>query len=189
MTAVVGLVFAAGASGLAIAKTKVVHWSPFASDGSLRAGLVATRKFGGDCWTGSDVVHRGYRCAAGNFIYDPCFSDPKRDDAVVCMEDPFTTHVVRLRVSGDMNNSDSARAGVVWAVRLASGLKCTFAGGATSADSAGRRLNYFCRHSHAALWGNPIRSGATWHIRMTSSSSAGPERLVAIRTAYIGRSS
>jgi hypothetical protein len=81
----------------------------------------------------------------------------------------------------------------VWALRLASGLKLSFlAGGASNADAAGRRLNYVCCRSRAVLWGNPIRRGSTWHIRLTRSSNPfvdrpGPERLVAIRTAYIGR--
>jgi hypothetical protein len=173
---------------LAEAKTRVVHWSPVASDGTLRSGLIATPKYGGDCWTGSFVLHRGYRCAARNLIYDPCFTDPTRDDAVLCVGDPFTDHVIRLRVSGDMENSYSAKPGVVWAVRLAGGLRCTFfAGGATNVDVAGRRLNYGCRDARSALWGNPIRQGSTWRIRLTHSFEPGPERLVAIRTAYIGR--
>jgi len=170
------------------AKTRVIHWSPTNGEGALRTGLVATPKFGGDCWTGSFVLHRGYRCAAGNFLYDPCFSDPTRDDAVLCVGSPFEHRVIRLRVSGRMNRSFSARIGVVWAVRLANGLECTFfAGGATNADREGRRLNYGCRNSSSVLWGNPIRQGRTWHIRLTHSSQPGPERLVVIRTAFIGR--
>jgi hypothetical protein len=175
------------AATLAATRTRVVQWSPFATDGGLRSGLISTPKFGGDCWTGSFVLHRGYRCVAGNRIYDPCFSDPMRDDAVVCVPDPFTSHVIRLRVSGDMNDSYSAPPGVAWALRLAGGLKCSFiAGGATNADSAGRRLNYFCSNSRSVLWGNPIRRGSTWRIRLTRSSEPGAERLVAIRVAYIG---
>jgi hypothetical protein len=173
-------------AALADAKTRVVHWSPFTADGALRAGLIATPRYGGDCWTGSFVLHTGFRCAAANFIYDPCFTDPSRDDAVLCVGDPFSNHAVRLRVSGEMNDAYSAKPAIVWAVRLASGLRCTFfAGGATGADKGGRRLNYGCRNSNAVLWGNPIRKGATWHIRLTHSAGPGPERLVAIRTAYI----
>jgi hypothetical protein len=178
------LMSATGAS--AQAKTTVVHWSPFAGDGSLRSGLIATPKYGGDCWTGSFVLHRGYRCTAGHFIYDPCFADPMHDDAVLCVGDPFRSHVIRLRVSGALNDGYSARPGVAWALRLANGLRCTFfAGGATDADRAGRRLNYGCEHSHVALWGNPVRAASTWQIRLTSTFARAPERLVAIRTAYI----
>src|SRR4051794_28649382 len=92
---------------LATAKTRVVRWSPFNAVGGLRSGLVATPKFGGDCWTGSFVLHGGYRCAAGHYLYDPCFSDPTRDDAVLCVGDPFTRHVIRLRVSDRMDNDGS----------------------------------------------------------------------------------
>jgi hypothetical protein len=99
------------AATLAATNTRVVQWSPFAADGGLRSGLIATPKYGGGCWTGSVVLHRGYRCVAGNRIYDPCFSDPTPDDVVVCVPELFASHVVRLRVSGDMNNNYSARPG------------------------------------------------------------------------------
>jgi hypothetical protein len=109
---------------------------------------------------------------------------------VVCAREPFSTHVIRLRTDR-MNGSYSAREGTVWAIRLASGLKCSFLQGASNADDAGRRLNYACNGSRSVLWGNPIRRGSTWHIRLTRAANPyterpGPERLVAIRTAYIG---
>lgn len=175
------------AATAADARTRVVRWSPFTEDGSLRAGLVATPRFGGDCWTGSFVVDGGYRCAAGDRLHDPCFADPVRKDVVVCVSSPFDRGVVRLRVSGSMDDQSSAGPDVAWGLRLASGLRCTFlAGGATGADSGGRRLNYLCRGSSAVLWGNPIRRGETWRIRSTRSMSPAGQRLVDIRTAYIG---
>jgi hypothetical protein len=107
---------------------------------------------------------------------------------VLCVRDPFSRGVVRLRIDGSLDRSGSAPATVVWAVRLASGQRCTFfAGGATSADSAGRRANYGCSGRRTILWGNPIRRSRTWRIRLSHSFSPGPERVVAIRTAYIGR--
>jgi len=180
------LVFGA-MSAPAAGATHVVRWSPFVGDG-LRPGLVATPGFGGDCFTGSFAVHNAYRCIDGNFLRDPCFADPTRDDAVLCVRDPFSRGVVRLRVSGSLDRSGSAPATLVWAVRLATGQRCTFfAGGATSADSAGRRANFGCSGRRTILWGNPIRRSSTWRIRLSHSFSPGPERLVAIRTAYIGR--
>jgi hypothetical protein len=167
--------------------TRVVTWSPFV-EGALRPGLVATPAFGGDCFTGSFAVHNAYRCIDGHFLRDPCFADPMRDDAVLCVGNPFARGVVRLRVSGDLDRSGSAPASLVWALRLASGQRCTFfAGGATSGDAAGRRANYGCSGRQTVLWGNPIRRGATWRIRLSHSFTPGPERLAAIRTAYIGR--
>src|SRR3954466_12445669 len=97
--------------------TRVVRWSPFV-DGALRPGLVATPGFGGDCFTGSFAVHNAYRCIDGNFLRDPCFADATRDDAVLCVRDPFSRGVVRLRVSGRLDRSGSAPATLVWAVRL-----------------------------------------------------------------------
>ena len=53
------------------------------------------------------------------------------------------------------------------AVRLASGQRCTFfAGGATSADPAGRRANYGCSGRRTVLWGNPQRGPGTWRINL-----------------------
>ena len=93
----------------------------------------------------------------------------------------------RLRVSGNLDRSGSAPVSLVWAVRLANGQRCTyFAGGATSADAAGRRANYGCSGRQTVLWGNPIRRSGTWRIRLSHSFTPGPERLAAIRTAYIG---
>ena len=189
LIAVLGLAFAAAPCQ---ARTRVVHWSPFSDTRvALRPGLIATPKYGGDCWTGSFVVHGAHRCMAGNYIYDPCFADPTYEDTVVCARDPFSMHVIRLRTDR-VSGSHSARRGAVWAIRLASGLKCSFLQGASNVDNAGRRLNYACYGSRAVLWGNPIRQGPTWHIRLTRAAAdpfsqrPGPERLVAIRTAYIG---
>ena len=50
LVAVLGLIAAAPSQ----AQTRVVHWSPFSDAGdALRPGLVATPRYGGDCWTGS----------------------------------------------------------------------------------------------------------------------------------------
>jgi hypothetical protein len=178
--------FLAGSAG-ASGKTAVIHWSPFDADGSLRAGVGASPAFGGDCYTGSFAVHGAYRCSAGNRLRDPCFTDPNRDDAVLCIASPFSHVGTRLRVTGALNNDGSAHRSVVWAVRLATGQRCTlFAGGATNADAEGRRLNYGCSGRATWLWGNPIRNGGTWHIRSSHSFDPGQERLAAIATAYIG---
>jgi hypothetical protein len=170
------------------AKTTVIRWSPFDADGTLRAGLAATPAFGGDCFTGSFVVNGAYRCIAGHLLRDPCFPDPTVTTRVLCVRDPFTRGVVRLRVTGHLDNGFNTGPGVAWALRLAGGQRCSaFAGGATSADSAGRRANYACSGRMTVLWGNPIRRSGTWRIRLSHSFTPGPERLVAIRTAYIGR--
>src|SRR4051795_4437793 len=127
-------VMAAPASGA----TQVVRWSPFI-DGALRPGLVATPAFGGDCFTGSFAVHQAYRCIDGHFLRDPCFADPTRDDAVLCVRDALSRGVVRLRVSGNLDRSGSAPSSLVWAVRL-NGQRCTFfAGGATRTPPGGAR--------------------------------------------------
>ncbi|HVP03808.1 MAG TPA: hypothetical protein VMT10_14655 [Solirubrobacteraceae bacterium] len=173
------------AAAPAPAKTQIVHWSPFLADGGVRRAIAVTPRYHGDCWEGSFVAHRGYRCIAGNLIYDPCFADPLRDRTVVCAADPWARGVVRLRVSGRFANDFSAPAGTVWALRLADGARCSLqAGGTHEVDSAGRGSNYYCRHSDIVLWGNPTRTG-TWTIRLSHSPFPGPEKVARIRTAYI----
>ena len=90
-------------------------------------------------------------------------------------------------MSGHLDRPGSAPRTLVWAVRLASGQRCSFfAGGATGADGAGRPAHYGCSGGQTILWGNPIRTGRTWRIRLSHSFAPGPERLAAIQTAYIG---
>jgi len=175
-----------GGSGIRRHAGRAVR-APFVG-GALRPGLVATPAFGGDCFTGSFAVHDAYRCIDGNVLRDPCFADPTRDDAVLWVRDPFSRGVVRLRVSGNLDRSGSAPSSLVgrcgW--RTASGALSS-PGGATSADSAGRRANYGWSGRQTILWGNPIRRGPTWRIRLSHSFTPSRERLAAIRTAYIGR--
>jgi hypothetical protein len=169
------------------AATKISQWSPFAADGSLRAGLSAAPGYGGECFTGTFVVHNAFRCLQGNRLRDPCFADPSREDAVVCVPSPFARIVVRLRFNGSLPSDSSARLGALWALRLANGQRCTFLQGATTVDGAGRRANFACSGRRTVLWGNPNRTSKTWRIRLSHSYAPGPQPLVVVREAFIGR--
>src|SRR5215831_8642310 len=67
---------ASGAPPSAVPATQVITFRPAVPTGKRRSG---------DCWTESIAVDRpeAWRCAAGNAIYDPCFTVADLPNAVV----------------------------------------------------------------------------------------------------------
>lgn len=171
------------------AATHEVTYSPFAPGGALRTGLRATPAYGGSCTTGSFVVPGDavFRCFAGNLISDPCYRDAAQSNAaravVVCVGDPWTRKVVRLRVRGKLDSSYGARkGGPPWALRLASGARCVFLEGATN-TVRGLRVNYGCSGG-IELAGSPDTSRATWRIRKLTRHADPALRWVAVAAAW-----
>jgi len=168
---VLSLILAAAAAGATAQKTRVTIYRPFVA-GKLSPRLYLTKTVKGQCFSGSSADPRGdaWRCAAGNFIHDPCFSDPKVPSWVACPADgsPFGTGVIRLALSRalpkSLGNHGSTGEGNPWAVKLAGGLICTFLTGATFAFH-GKRVNYGCTVK-VFLAGSPNRSGGTWTITL-----------------------
>src|SRR4051812_11815481 len=73
------------------ARTKVVHYTPFASDGTIKHQLHAIHR-SGDCSSSSfvDPARKdAWRCFTGSFIRDPCFESPVFDDEVACVAAPW----------------------------------------------------------------------------------------------------
>lgn len=191
------LVLAIAAS--ASARTRVVTYSPFAADGSVRPGLnIAPRQ--GTCWTTPEAPVAGlaYRCMGGNFIYDPCFRPPggldPRAPSVVCASSPWARTVIRLHLRSrpHFKATSSPNRRLPWAMTLASGDRCVFVEGASAVDRAGRRFNYACTRGRRATWwlfGVVDRSRPVWRIRGgRPTSPAGPyrrtERWLDVRTAW-----
>jgi hypothetical protein len=171
-------------------RTERVQWSPFTGENALRPTLRLAVAHDGDCWTGSFVVHRAYRCISGNQIRDPCFSDAAStsdDPTVLCVYSPFERIAVRLHVTGSMSRAHSAKpGGLPWALRLYSGRRCVFIQGATTVVRGGR-ANYFCG-GNVILFGSPNRSRRLWRIwQGRGYAGAGGLRRVAIRSAYYGQ--
>jgi hypothetical protein len=88
--------------------------------------LPVTSQVSGGCESGSDSVGNVevYRCAAGNYIYDPCWGDSA--GGVLCMESPWATSVVHLAAQGVPPGVDvtSPDLDLPWGVELASGARC-----------------------------------------------------------------
>jgi hypothetical protein len=118
-----------------------------------------------------------WRCASGNGIIDPCFSDPAVKGWVACPEDAFGADVIKLSLTKplplELANTGGTGKGNPWAIQLANGMKCSFLGGATFVF-AGKRVNYGCT-TNLFLAGSPKRSGATWTIIQGSGPKSKPK--------------
>jgi hypothetical protein len=189
MVSLIGVAVVMAAPAAARAATVVVAYSPFAPTGALAAGLHAAPRFGGTCSTGSFVVSNPavFRCFAGDTIYDPCYLDAAASNAqravVDCVDSPWATNVVRLRLAAAPDPAFGAPAGgPPWALRLASGRRCVFAAGATSVVD-GRRLNYVC-DSGRVLFGSPDVTTPTWRIRQARTAGGAGMRKVAVAAAW-----
>lgn len=173
----------------AAAVTRVSEYSPFNAGGDLRAGLQAVPAFGGSCRTGSFLARAddAYRCFSGIVIRDPCFLDEKQGSSsrsvVVCVESPWSTNVVRLRVTGAFSGARGVGPGEApWGVRLASGRRCVRIAGVT-ARVMGRQITYACS-GHRWLLGAPNRVRPTWTIQQIREPTDRRPRRVEIAHAW-----
>ena len=126
----------------------------------------------GSCWSTSDVLNRAdaWRCMADNSIYDPCFSVPGNDQAVICAANPLSDSTgfklnltEALPARGTVSAAKSA-----WAIELADGTTCSFVGGATAAFG-GERINYSCSDGWSIL--GELQEGQVWTARKVRLSS------------------
>ena len=150
---------------------------------------VPTQERTGSCWSISDVLNRvdAWRCMAGDFIYDPCFSIPENSQAVICDTSPLSDSTgfklvltEPLPARGTVSPVQSA-----WAFELADGIKCIFVDGATAAFE-GERLNYSCSDGWFIL--GELQEGQVWtarKVRLSSDSSSIEESVqVFIKTVW-----
>jgi hypothetical protein len=179
---------AVGSTADSAQRTRRLHYSPFATDGSAIGRLAVTPHYHGQCNSGSEVVVGDvYRCFDGNFIRDPCYYDDRTsgaegDDVVLCVGSPWSRSAVRLRVDTLDSSYGRRPGGPPWALELMNGERCVFAEGATNVVE-GRRLNYTCNRSHY-LWGSPDTSDALWRIRASRNYGGTSMRRLAIRVAW-----
>jgi hypothetical protein len=141
------------------ARTDIRYILPFTPDG-LNPGLTATAtEEEGMCgFPSSAALDRpdAWDCmGADGQIYDPCFENPflapDQPAVVACVDSPFTTDVVVLRVTeplvrekeapdAGMNMAQAAGVAIdpwdlPWAVELANGDQCTLLGGTLSVQA------------------------------------------------------
>jgi hypothetical protein len=186
--ALLGAIAGAGA-GAAASRTQRVVYTPFAPDGSLRAGLHAVDR-DGTCFTSSGVVGRRavYRCITGNLLRDPCYAGSATGaqnaaPVVVCAAAPWSRTLVRITLATPLPDDPPVPvAGRPWGLELADGSRCVFATGASELVG-GYRLNYFCSNGRVLI-GLPRTSGATWRIREARSATPKQLHFAAIRRAW-----
>jgi hypothetical protein len=182
---IVAALVAAGAAPAA-SSTKADIYRAFTSSGKPAIKITKTVK--GTCNGGSAAVNRSdaWRCFAGNFVYDPCFSSTEAKGILVCPGNPWNTSAVELKVSGKLRFPDKGKpstSGMPWAIQTTTGLKCVIATGATTVLQK-QRLNYFCVRSKDGLWGSPSRKHEPWTIHIAPPSATKLSKTVAIKTAW-----
>jgi uncharacterized protein len=148
---------AAATATAGITATQVITYTPGPPTGEPREG---------NCWTNSLAVWRedAWRCAVGNAIYDPCFSQA---GSVICGANPTTTTVsfpLTLTEPLPAPEAPQEAANHAWLVELADGTVCEFATGATG-GVGGERFNYLCPSpnpgQYVVILGD-LRPGAVW---------------------------
>jgi hypothetical protein len=171
--AVLVLAAAAGVAvaGVAVAgatatRTREVIYQAFTASGAPAIHVERTVK--GSCNGGSSAADRddAWRCFAGNFVYDPCFSSAKDTGIVLCPDGAGATTGIEIKLTAKLtlpNKRKPSTSVLPWAVETTSGAKCVLASGASSVLD-GKRANYFCSKTKDALWGGPSRTTEPWTI-------------------------
>jgi hypothetical protein len=173
--AVLATVLVAGAGAAAAPpRTEVLHWSPFDSAARVKPSLTVVPIRGGLC---TDIGYTlvggvGYRCGAGNALFDACWRDgPNATEFVICTNTPWQRKVLRLRSPNlllypGVTYQPAAR--YPWAIELTDGNRCTVVQGAHDAvRTHGRMLvvDYDCERHHVVLLREGLQRGRVWHAR------------------------
>jgi hypothetical protein len=153
-------------AGPAAAHTQRVYVSPVTSAGAPVEGYrVTSRASDGSCEPGSEAIGEGYRCSAGNYLYDPCWAEKAATPTVLCLAEPWLRTVAEIRLNSAVPALAREDGGSVepWGLRLADGNRCLLAQGAHTAFD-GTVLDYYCGSGLALLRGLN-RTRTTWTAR------------------------
>ena len=171
-------------AGAAAAHTQTAYVSPVTSAGGPVEGYrVTSRASDASCEPGSEAIGEGYRCSAGDYLYDPCWPEKAATPTVLCLADPWLRTVAELRLSSAPPALQRESGGSVepWGLQLADGNRCLLAQGAHNPFD-GTVLDYYCTSGVALLRGLN-RTRATWTARSVVDShgklSGGPTEKIA----------
>jgi hypothetical protein len=146
------------------ARTRVVHVTPLAADGSLKPGYEPVQlSSDGEC---SGSAYEGvWRCQTTGPGIEPCWpgTDPTQSEFVdfTCMFEPWSKEVYLFEQSSARPPAGGNRK-LVWGVRLAGGSRCRLSTGGGTSMAFGKRVSYAC--GAFELIGNPNRKRRTWRI-------------------------
>lgn len=138
-------------------RTSVKFATPWTQSATLSTQEKVTSRVSGSCWTGSLAVvsSDAWRCAAGNAIYDPCFSSFSfKPTDVACMNSPWTgivlMHLTKpLPTSQGHPNTNENAPTADWALELSNGAHCVLITG-TIGVLGGVWLPYYCSSGASA---------------------------------------
>ena len=155
-----------------LARTEVVRWSPFDATGALKRGLRVTAARGRCDEIGyTNVGGIGYRCTAGNLLYNACFRAGARPtEDVVCTGYPWQRHVVRLRSPHLLfypGVTFAPASSSPWGVVLEDGNRCGVLQGTHDMLTAnGRRyvVDYECERGDLVLLREGVQRGRVWRL-------------------------
>jgi hypothetical protein len=153
-------------TGAAVAHTQKVYVSPVTSAGGPVGGYrVTSRASDASCEADSEAIGEGYRCSAGNYLYDPCWAVKAAKPTVLCVADPWLHTVAELRLNSALPTIPREDGGSIepWGVQLANGNRCGLVQGAHDPYD-GTVLDYYCTSGLALLRGLNRRR-ATWTAR------------------------
>lgn len=190
---IAAVVLAAGAgTGAALAgatsaptRTRTVIYQAFTASGKPAIHVTSTAR--GHCNGGSAAINRAdaWRCFAGNFVYDPCFSSSKATGIVLCPLGPWTSSGAEIKLTARLSGANKGKpstAGHPWAIQTSAD-KCVAATGATSILDH-LRANYYCQTTKNALWGYPSRTSEPWTIYSAPGTATRLTRKVPVRVAW-----
>lgn len=180
---------AASVSTAGSGRTVVHHFHGF-QKGKIAPAVHVTRTARGYCWETSAVESRRYawRCFRGNVIHDPCFSAARHSGSVICPLEPWSSSVVRLRLTRRLPSwqSGSFAKNLPVGIWTTTGKRCVHSSGATS-EIEGKPITYVCVHGNSragVLVGFANRATSTWTIWFAPSFNARHLTRVGITDAW-----
>jgi hypothetical protein len=183
---VIVLAVALAAGGVAsAAPTRAIRYEPFAG-AKLAATTHVVNRTPGHCLTSSTSRRRdAWRCFAGNFVYDPCFSaaNVSRPTYVVCPIEALNGTVVRLSLTSHLPApARSAGPPLLWEVQTSNGATCRLTSGALGV-LAGKVPHYSCT-DRAFLGGYVHQAGHHWWVWRTRTYGRPVWRRAAVARAW-----
>jgi hypothetical protein len=164
----------------------VVHYFHAFRNGEIASGVHVLQTARGYCWETSGVESRRYawRCFRGNYIHDPCFSSTKHSRFVLCPVEPWSSNVVRLRLTRPLPGWSLYRSAAQLPVGIwtTTGKRCAHSSGATS-EINGKEITYECVGG-GVLAGLANVGATTWTIWYASSFKARHLTRVGITDAW-----
>lgn len=167
----------------AVARTRVITYSPFTGEGAVKPRLKAVER-SGTCRLDSRVVLRddAWRCRTGRRGRDPCFDNPVIEDEVVCVKAPWSRRVALIDTPLDDSDRVFPSGSRPWAVKVGR-RRCLFRPG-SKRKVHGKRLTYVCGRRGPFLFGVPSRRRPTWTIRIAKTRRGKGLSRVKVRVAW-----